>query len=63
MSNVLVDEVQVTLTTSKKLTSSQIDEIRHILLSKAFMRELKQAIQGVVQRHPDLEPLKISLTR
>ena len=60
---VLIDELQITVTGSAKLTSDQIEAIRRALLSRRFMAELKQAVVSVFQRQPSLEPLKVRVSR
>ena len=60
---VLIDELQITVTGPAKLSPEQIDAIRRILLSRHFTTEITQAVRMVFDRQPNLEPLKVRVSR
>lgn len=60
---VLFDEWHLTLRVPADLEESSCQAIQRILQSRPFQTALRQAVRQVVRSFPQLEPIRISISR
>jgi hypothetical protein len=60
---ILIDEVHLTFTASRRLARAKQDAIARTLSGKPFRTLLRRAIAGVVKRFPSLRAARFSVSR
>jgi hypothetical protein len=60
---VLFDELHLTLRVPADLEESACQAIQRILESRFFQTALRRAVRQVVRQYPDLEPIRVRISR
>ena len=60
---VVLDEVHLTFRIPAALTSGEVRAIRRVLTGKAFTAAVRRAVLAVVNKSPELKPVRVTVAR
>ena len=60
---VVIDELHVTLRIPNDLPDDETEAVREVLAGDEFMSRLRRAVRAVVRVFPELNSIRVSLTR
>jgi hypothetical protein len=60
---ILFDELHVTVRVPADLEESGSEAIQRTLESRPFQTALRRAVRQVVRQYPDLEPIRVRISR
>jgi len=60
---VVIDEVHITVRVPGELPDDAAEAVREALAGDEFMSRLRRAVRGVVRTFPELNVVRVSLTR
>jgi len=63
MRGALFDELHLTIRVSADLEKSTSEAIQRILEGRSFQTALRRAVRQVIRQYPDLEPIRVRISR
>jgi hypothetical protein len=61
--DVLFDEIHLTVRVPADLEESACEAIQRVLESRPFQTALRRAVRQVVRQYPDLDPIRVRISR
>jgi hypothetical protein len=60
---VMLDELHLTFSIPAALTSGEVRAIRRVLTVKAFTAAVRRAVLAVMNKSPELKPVRVTVAR
>lgn len=61
--SVVLDELHITIRIASTMPDEQVEELRRTLNGEDFMNRLRRTVRNVVRSYPELNDVRVSLTR